>query len=203
MIVGLYEPGCSFLHRQRPGLKLLVLFALGVGLVLVHSLPALLFICIFIAVTYVCVAGLSRLWQATRPFLIWLVLIGVAQAFVSDMDSALRVLLRLVTLVWAAFLITQTTRLSDMTESLVSLCRVLHPLGVSPNRVAFMIALTVRLIPALSELVREVRDSQRARGLERSVFATVVPVLTRILQQTDVMSDALTARGYDRWDETV
>ena len=64
-----------------------------------------------------------------------------------------------------------------------------------------MIALTIRLIPALSDVVQDVRDAQRARGIENSIIASVVPVLTRVFQQADAMSEALEARGYERWDD--
>ena len=203
MIVGLYVPGQSLVHKSRPGLKLFVLFGLGIGLVAMQSLILLSALSVTVAALYVRVAalGFNRLWQSTRPLVFWLILIGVAQIYVADMESAIRLLLRLLALVWAASLVTHTTRLSDMTECLVSMCRGLRPLGFSPNRVAFMIALTVRLIPALNDVVQEVREAQRARGLERSIIAVIVPVLIRIFQKSDVMSDALVARGYDSWYE--
>ncbi len=203
MIVGLYVPGNSFIHTQRPGLKLFILFGLGIGLVTVQSLTLLAALSFTVATLYIRFAalGFNRLWQSTRPLVLWLVLIGVAQIIVADTESAMRIVLRLLTLVWAATLVTHTARLTEMTECLVFMCGAVRPLGFSSSRMAFMIALTVRLIPALSDVVKEVRDAQRARGLERSIFATIVPVLIRIFQQADVMSDALMARGYDCWDD--
>lgn len=203
MTVGLYEPGSSVLHRLGAGVKLLSLLVFGVGLVTLESVGQLSAITIAVGLTFASLGahGLTRLWQTTRPLIWWLVVIALAQGFVTDAVTAMRVLLRLLALVWMATLVTHTTKLSDMTDCLVKVSSFLKPFGVSPSRVAFMVALTVRLIPALGELVHEVRDAQRARGLERSVLTAVVPILTRVLQQADVMSDALTARGYDRWDE--
>lgn len=203
MIVGLYVPGDSVLHRLDAGAKILLLMGLAVGLVLTSSPQLLSAVLAGIGLSFVGIAGLGtrRLWQATRPLIIWLVFIGVAQTILAGGETALIILLRLLALVWASVLVTLTTRLTDMTDRLVSVCRWLRPLGVSPNRVAFMISLTLRLIPALGDVVQEVRDAQRARGLERSLIAAAVPVLIRVFRQADAMSEALLARGYDRWDE--
>ena len=203
MIAGLYVPGESPLHRLDVGAKLLVLMALGIGLILTKSV---LLLGLVVAVTGLLFAfaaelGLMRLWQTTRPLLIWFVFIAVAQILVANAETAGLIILRLAVLVWAAALVTYTTRLSDMMECLVRISGWLSPLGVSPHRVAFMIALTIRLIPALSDIVQDVRDAQRARGIENSIIASVVPVLTRVFQQADAMSEALEARGYERWDD--
>lgn len=204
MNVGLYVPGKSIVHRLGAGTKVFLLMALGICLVLIDSLSVLTTLVVGIGLSYVVLArlGYTRLWQTTRPLLIWLVFIGAAQAYIAGAETALLIMLRLLALVWTAALVTLTTRLSDMTDYLVYLCRWLRPLGVSPTRVAFMISLTLRLIPALADVVQEVREAQKARGLERSIIAAVVPVLTRVLHQADAMSDALLARGYDRWDES-
>lgn len=202
-MVGLYVPGESHLHQIGASPKLLGLLVLGLALITTHSIPLLAVLACSIGLTFVLGAdlGVKRFWQSTRPLLIWIVFIALAQAFFASTQTAIVIVLRLLALVWAASMITYTTRLTDMTDSLVRVCGWLRPLGVSPNRVAFMVALTVRLIPALSDIVREVRDAQRARGVERSVVATVVPVLTRVFQKADGLSDALNARGYEQWDD--
>ena len=203
MIAGLYVPGESPLHRLDVGVKLLVLMALGIGLILTKSVLLLGLVVVVTGLLFAFAAelGLMRLWQTTRPLLIWFVFIAVAQILVANAETAGLIILRLAVLVWAAALVTYTTRLSDMMECLIRISGWLSPLGVSPHRVAFMIALTIRLIPALSDVVQDVRDAQRARGIENSIIASVVPVLTRVFQQADAMSEALEARGYERWDD--
>ena len=203
MIAGLYVPSESPLHRLDVGVKLLVLMALGIGLILTKSVLLLILVVAVTGLLFAFAAelGLMRLWQTTRPLLIWFVFIAVAQILVANAETAGLIVLRLAVLVWAAALVTYTTRLSDMMECLIRISGWLSPLGVSPHRVAFMIALTIRLIPALSDVVQDVRDAQRARGIENSIIASVVPVLTRVFQQADAMSEALEARGYERWDD--
>lgn len=201
-MTGLYVPGTSVLHETAAGLKLTLLLTLSVCLFLFDSVIALTVCLVIVGFAFVKGAelGATRLWATTKPLLIWFVLIGAMQALTVGSDAAIVIILRLTALVWCAALVTHTTRLTDMMDSLVNVCGWLRPVGVSPDRVAFVLALAIRLIPALGEIVAEVRDVQRARGLDGSVKAAVIPVVTRVLYQADTMSDALVARGYDRWD---
>ncbi len=202
MSTGLFVPGESRIHRLSAGLKLLALAALGAGLVMLSDVGSLGAAAFLVAALFVWGAGLgaARLWDATKPLLIWLVLIVAAQLWLGSLETALKVSVRLITLVWAASLVTLTTKLSDMSDAIVRLVAPFERFGVSPERVAFLIALTIRLIPAMLEIVKEVRDAQRARGIERSIAASFVPVITRVLKQADELSAALTARGFERWD---
>lgn len=202
-MTGLYVPGQSWLHRQRAWLKLLVLFLLGAALIVIDQilvLGATLFVIGFIFVV-VGDLGVSRLWTATRPLLPWLAVIFVAQIWLADVASGLRITVRLVALVWAAALVTHTTRLTEMSDVFAGILQVMKPLGVSPDRIAFLCALTIRLVPALFDTLQQVREAQRARGIERSYVTAFVPVLIQVIRQADTMSDALVARGFDRWDE--
>ena len=202
MSSGLFVPGESPIHRLSAGLKLLALAALGAGLVMLNGVGSLLVVAFLVGVLFIWGAGLgaARLWSTTKPLLIWLVFIVAAQLWLGSLETALTVSVRLITLVWAASLVTLTTKLSDMSDVIVRLVTPLERFGVSPERVAFLIALTIRLIPAMLEIVKEVRDAQRARGIERSIVASFVPVITRVLKQADELSAALTARGFERWD---
>ena len=40
-------------------------------------------------------------------------------------------------------------------------------------------------------------EAQRARGLDRSAIALLVPLLIKTLKMADNLSDAIDARGYD------
>lgn len=204
MITGLYSAGDSVFHRTSAGLKLAGLAGLGAGLVVFGNTTILILLAALVAWCFVSIAELGgqRLWTSTKPLLIWLVFIIGAQLWLGSAESAVVVVVRLLTLVWAASLVTLTTTLSDMSDAIVRLVQPLERFGVSPARVAFLIALTIRMIPALFEIVREVREAQRARGLERSFIAAFVPVLTRVLKYASELSVTLTARGYERWDKT-
>lgn len=202
-MTGLYVHGQSKLHQMRPSHKLLGLFMIGALLITVEQGFAVGLAALVIGTIFVSVAklGLGRLWQSTRPLLVWFLIIFVAQVWLADVSAAILVMLRILALVWAAALVTYTTRLTDMSDALATLFGFLRPFGVSPERIAFLCALTIRLVPAVFETLNEVREAQRARGIERAYIATFVPVIIRVLKQADTMSDALIARGFDRWDE--
>lgn len=202
-MTGLYVPGRSPFHAMPAALKLLLLFGLGIVLIALDQATLIAGMAAVVSACFVGVANLSvrRLWQTTRPLLIWFLIIFLAQAWLGSAGSAVSIVLRILTLVWAAALVTHTTRMTDMTQVFSVCLGVLRPLGVSTERLAFLCALTIRLVPALMEAFQHVREAQRARRVEGAYLATFVAVLIRVLKQADTMSDALISRGFDRWDE--
>jgi biotin transport system permease protein len=98
-------------------------------------------------------------------------------------------------LVLLANLVTLTTRTTDLIDVVVALCRPLRVLCVDPVRVGLLLNLAIRCVPLVIELASEVRDAQRARGLESSPRALVVPLLVRTLRRADELGEALAARG--------
>jgi biotin transport system permease protein len=201
MITGLYIPGTSLFHRAPAGLKVLVLLGAGIAVVLIDDLPTLCAVSMVVVAMYVGVArlGWRPVWTSAKAIMLWLVVIAVAQVLYADLEAAAATVLRLLILVWTASLVSYTTRLDDMTAVLESGLRWTQVFGVSPQRVAFMIALTLRLIPAVFELSRGVREAQRARGVDATIVTAVTPALTRVLAHADHVAEALSARGYDRW----
>jgi biotin transport system permease protein len=84
-----------------------------------------------------------------------------------------------------------------MLEALVAGLGPLRRIGVNPDRVALVLALTIRCIPVISEIVVSVREAQIARGASRNPLALVVPVVIRTLRAAEALGEALTARGVD------
>jgi biotin transport system permease protein len=86
-----------------------------------------------------------------------------------------------------------------VTDMLRPLLWTLVPLSVFQLLVAGWARTTVLvgviLALVLLELAAEVRDAQRARGLESSPRALVVPLLVRTLRRADEIGEALVARG--------
>ena len=92
--------------------------------------------------------------------------------------------------------VTLTTRVSAMLDAMQ---RALRPLGdrVDADRIGLVLAMTIRAVPLMVEIVRAVLEARRARGAEGSMRAIAVPVVVRALQTADGMGEALTARGVD------
>ena len=197
-MLSLYVPGDSFVHRLPAGTKLLALIAGSAALFAVSSIPVH-------AGELLVAAGLFRAarlpWRDTlhqlRPALLFLVPIFLFHVFLTDWMLGLETVLRIVVLLLLAVLVTLTTRLSDMIDVIERAARPLRHVGISPSRVGMMLSMVIRFIPLMMKEAREILEAQRARGLDRSAIALLVPLLIKTLKMADDLSDAIEARGYD------
>jgi biotin transport system permease protein len=103
--------------------------------------------------------------------------------------------LRLVTVILLAMLVTLTTRVSEMVHVIERALSPLERLGVQTGKVSLAISMTLRFIPLLIQVGNEVREAQRARGLERNMLALAVPMLVRALRTAEQTAEAIDARG--------
>ncbi|MFB7633425.1 energy-coupling factor transporter transmembrane component T family protein [Streptomyces sp. NPDC056149] len=196
-MIGLYHPARTCVHAAPAGLKLLVLFAAGTASFFVHSPLVLGGAAVAVALCYALARIPVRL--ATRQVLAivpFAALLVAAQGLLTSWTSALLVGERVVVLVTLASLITLTTRTSDMVRTVEWALRPFARLGVRPERVGLMVAMTIRFVPVIKEQADLVRAAQKARGVERSV-AFLTPLLVRTLRLADGLGEALEARGLD------
>ena len=196
--LGLFLPGSSPLHRAPAGLKLLLLVAVGAVSFLLDT-PWQVGTALGLVVLGYLVAGLSAptLLRQARPLLWLLLAIGAFHVLVSGWARALVVTGVILVLVLLAGLVTLTTRTTDLVDTLVRVLRPLRPLGVDPDRVGLLLALSIRSVPVVVGIAEEVRDAQRARGLRGSPRAYAVPLVIRSLRHADALGEALVARGVD------
>lgn len=194
-----YQPGNSPLHRLPAGVKILLVCFLVVAVSVAvrepwHVLPAL-------GLT-VALYAIGRIppraaWDQVRPVLPMLLAILALQWIVADLDTALRVTGSLLVAVAVAGLVALTTRVSDMLDAVTRAAGPLRHVGVSPDRVALVLVLTIRAIPLLARQLRQVTEARKARGLGMSIRALVVPTVLGALTTADQLGDALAARGVD------
>lgn len=194
-----YQPGHSLLHRLPAGLKILLVCALILAVSLAvrdawHVLPALGFAAALYAIGRI---RPRAAWDQVRPVLPMLLAILVLQWIVADLDTALRVSGALLVAVAVAGLVALTTRVSDMLDAVTRAAQPLRRVGVSPDRVALVLVLTIRAIPLLARQLRQVTEARKARGLGMSIRALVVPTVLGALTTADQLGDALAARGVD------
>lgn len=198
MNLGLYVHRDSPLHRLPAGAKLLALFIAGIGVFLVSNplwlLPLLGVVTCLFAIGRVPVR--PALLQL-RPAAILIVIIFVAHGFFTSWALGFLVVLRFAILLLLAVLVTFTTRVSDMIATLERALVPLAPLGVNPEKVSLTLSLALRFIPLLFDRYTEIREAQRARGLDRNVFALLMPLMIRTLRMADALTEAIDARGYD------
>lgn len=201
-MIGLYRPGTSLVHRAPTLLKLLLL---SVAMVLVGlvSDPVVLAGSLAAVVGLYAVAGVPprAAWPQIGPIL-WVLLFAVpvqvlvAGGSAAGWTTAGLMAGRLLAAVALAALFTLTT---TVTAVLDAFQRMLQPFRrwVDADRVGLLVALTIRCIPLVAEIVREVLEARRARGTQGSLLALAVPVVVRSLYAADAIGEALTARGLD------
>ena len=201
-MIGLYRPGTSLLHRA-PALLKLALLAVAMLLVGVVSDPLVLGGELGAVVLLYALAGIppTAAWPQIGPIL-WILLFAVpvqvlvAGGSVEGWTTAGVMAGRLLVAVALAALFTLTTTVTAVLEAFQILLRPFHR-WVDADRVGLLVALTIRCIPLVAEIVREVLDARRARGVQGSVVALAVPVVVRSLYAADAIGEALAARGLD------
>ncbi|WP_433667111.1 energy-coupling factor transporter transmembrane component T family protein [Nocardia sp. CA-136227] len=196
-MLSLYHDARTPVHVVPAGVKLAGLAVAGTALFFVSSITVLTGALTVVLGLY----ALARIpWRTTArqvlALLPFLALIVIAQVIFTDARTAVLVGERLLTLVLLANLVTLTTRTSAMVDTIERALTPLRPLGVRPERVGLLVAMTIRFIPVIREQAELVRAAQRARGIERSTVF-LVPLLIRTLRMADGVGEALDARGLD------
>lgn len=190
--------GTTFIHRLPTGLKLFCLFSLSILLFAVPrlwlaSLTLAVIYCLFLAAGFRPIQPLVEIKK-----IIWfLIALFIIQYFTTDVTSAALICLRLMCLMLLATLVTLTTPFTRMMESVEKLFSFTRLFGVNPAKISLALSLTLRFIAVFSDVAREVREAQKARGLENSILALIMPVLIRSLKTQADVAAAIEARCYD------
>jgi biotin transport system permease protein len=196
-VLSLYVPGTTLVHRAPAGLKLAVLAALGVALFATARLEWVAAAFVLVVAVGLLAARLPArvLTSQVRPLWIWLVALFGFHLLVTDPLTGLVAVLRLLTLVIAAAVVTATTRVTALVAAIEWLASPLRVFGVRPARIGLVIAMTLRFIPLVAERAARIREAQAARGADRVRLVLVVPLLVQVLRMATTVGEALDARG--------
>ena len=214
--LGAYIPGRSPLHRLRPGAKLLGLFLFAIAVVAAHGALSTA-IALGVALALTVVAGLRgrHLWRVARGFAfiaIPLFVFATASAASAEdpgrgapllstgwwqlgWEHGFEVVGDLFALILAASAVTASTAVADMLDTVSWALGPFRSLGVDPDRVALAFSLVITAIPNILGIARETRSAAKARGLERSPRALVIPLVLRTVSHAQLTGEALAARG--------
>ncbi|WP_116244254.1 energy-coupling factor transporter transmembrane protein EcfT [Nocardiopsis sp. FIRDI 009] len=197
-MIGLYVPGSGPLHRVPAGPKLLALLVVGAALIVAAHHWLAVGVLVGALVLYP-VVGLSPRHALAALRVLWpfLLAIGVSQTLFGDWQTALRLCAQLAALVLLANAVTLTTRVREMLDLFTRLARPLARVGVNPDRVALVLALTIRSVPMVQAAWRSAQESYRARNLSGRPHLLVVPMIVQLLRMADATGEALVARGID------
>ncbi|MEP6562391.1 MAG: energy-coupling factor transporter transmembrane protein EcfT [Nakamurella sp.] len=197
-VIGLYQAGDSVLHRTAAGWKLLGMLLAVIGVLLLDA-PWQLAVAAAIVIGGYALARIPVrvAWAQLWPMRWFIVLIAIFQVIFADWQRAVMISGSLLLTVAIAALVTLTTRVTAMLDVCQWLLRPLRRVGVDPDRVGLLLALTIRCIPLLVAIVHDVSEARKARGAGFSLRAMAAPAVVRALRSADAMGDALIARGVD------
>lgn len=188
----------TWLHRIPAGVKLAVLALAGAAVFLIGDHRVLGgFVAVAVLLPLSARLPLKAVVRQCLPAAILIALLAVFHVLTGEPDTAIEVSARLATVILLAVTLTLTTRVSAMVEAIETAARPLRFVGVDPAKVGLTLSLAIRFIPVLFALVGEIREAQKARGLEGNIIAVVMPLLVRTLKMADDLADAIAARGYD------
>ncbi|HEU5223486.1 MAG TPA: energy-coupling factor transporter transmembrane protein EcfT [Candidatus Lumbricidophila sp.] len=196
-MIGLYSPGRSLIHRMSAGWKLTALVALvAIASIVPGWWAAGVVGMLTIAALATARPPFGLLWVQLVP-LLWLLALAVPlQIWFSGWLSAALMALRLLIAVTLAAVYTLTTPVAATLDAMQAALRPFRR-WVDPDRIGLAVALTIRCVPLLGELCRDVLEARRARGASGSPLAFAVPVVIRTLRTADAIGEALVARGVD------
>jgi biotin transport system permease protein len=195
--IGLYHPGTSVLHRLSAGWKLLGMLV-GVTVIILLRQPWQLAAAAAVLTGLYALARIpprvaaAQLW----PMRWFLLLVAAFQLVFTGWQAAVMVCGSLLLTLAIAALVTVTTRVTDMLDVFRRLIRPLRR-WVDPDRAGLLLALTIRCIPLMVDIVRAASDARKARGVGFSLRAMAAPAVVRALRSADALGDALVARGVD------
>lgn len=185
------------LHRLPAGAKLAALCLLTLLLFRLNGVVPLAACAVAVAALHGLggMALLRRGAAAIRPLWPFAVVLVVWHGVTGDLAGGGVILLRLVTAVAAANLVTMTTRLDAMITVVERLAAPLARFGLPPRRLALAIALVIRFIPVLSDRLAQIRDAWRARSPRGPGWRILLPTTLAALDDADHVAEALRARG--------
>ena len=195
-LLGLHQPGTTWLHRRSAGSKLLGLFAASIAVVVVRGpVSGVVVLAAAVALAAWSGAGVRLLLRSLRTVLVMSALLLAYTAWQRGWERAVEVTADLLSLVLLATVVTVTTPVDEILDAVTRGLRPLRPVGVDPERVARAFSLMIRAVPTTLDLAAETRDAARARGLERDPRARLVPLVIRSVAHARATGEALDARG--------
>jgi biotin transport system permease protein len=123
------------------------------------------------------------------------VLLLAFNAWQNGWPHAVEVVGDLLALILAATVLTATTAVNDLLDTIVRALGPFRRFGVDPERVGLAFSLALRALPGTLDLAAETRDAARARGLERSLRARTTPLVLRVVARARDTGEAMHARG--------
>ena len=195
--IGIAVPGDSWLHRLPAGWKVGGLAVATVGMYLLQTWPLALgaFVVSLLVLASARLPG-EALRGPLRMVLILTVVLGLVQWVFIDAEHALRAAGRVGAAIVLAWTVSLTTPVAAMMRVLETVLRPLRRLGVDTDHWALVVSMAVRSVPLMVAAAQSTNEARIARGRGLSVKSFAIPLVVRAVRASEMLGDALLARGY-------
>ncbi|MAC45379.1 energy-coupling factor transporter transmembrane component T family protein [Oceanospirillum beijerinckii] len=196
-MISLTSPVETRAHRWPAGLKLsLLCFLTGMLFFIDHLVFHSLFL-LAIVVLYALPGRefFSSGWRHLKILWPFILIVALWHLWTGEVEQGAVIVLRMMSAVALANLVTMTTRLSDMIDVVHFLAQPLYRLGLNGRALELAIALVIRMTPVLISKGQKLTWAWRARSNRRSGWRIILPFTVLALDDADHVAEALRARG--------
>lgn len=196
-MISLTSPIETRAHHWRASVKLVILCATTLSLFLIENLyfQSLFFILVTALYALPGLAFLKSGWKHLKILWPFVLVVAIWHSWTAEIEQGAIIILRLITTVALANLVTMTTRLSDLIDVVHFVTRPLQRLGLNTKALELSIALVIRMTPVLIAKGRSLSWAWRARSNRRSGWRIILPFTVLALDDADHVAEALRARG--------
>lgn len=198
-MIALYRPGNSILHRMPAGVKLIAFGVIAIAVSILGAAPIGLGIAAALTIGLYVVSGFGPRELLRQVLVIkWVIVVMlITQLIFLPAVTALTNTGRVVVVVVLAALLTLTTRVPAVLDSVEQGLAPLRRVGGNPAAVGLVLALTITAIPVIARFATDIREAQRARGVRVWPHTAAVPLLVLSLKHADELAESLAARGVE------
>jgi biotin transport system permease protein len=197
MLTSLYVEGDTFLHRQRPGVKLALILIVGLALYFIELLAVQAGAMVIAGAIYFSLPmTLREAIYRLKPVLFAIAVLGLINIWLLSPQEAAVSTLRLLAVVFLAAAVTATTRIGDFMETITWALKPAERLGiVRAADVGLALGLVLRFLPDIFAHYEGLKEAHAARGIPFRPMKAIGPLIILTLKDADAIADAIDARG--------
>lgn len=182
--IGQFFPGDSVIHKMDPRMKLIITLVFIIVIFLCKSFQALgLMVLTLIIIVLLSKIPVSTILKSIKPIAIIIAFTAVLNMFYVDtgdhlldigfihittggVNTAIFMIIRIISLVVATSMLTYTTSPTLVTDAMERLLSPIKFMRNSVHTVAMMMTIALRFIPTLIDEFEKITNAQKARGAD-------------------------------------
>lgn len=227
--IGQYFPGKSVIHRLDPRTKIILTITYIVMLFIIRNdtfiavamfVVAIIFILVVIKIAKIPFKTIFKSIKPILPLILFTSLLNVLfiggevklfewwiiNIYLEGVRLAVIMSVRIVTLIFAASLLTYTTSPIALTDAIERLLKPLNYVKFPVHEMAMMMTIALRFIPTLIEETDKIMSAQKARGADletgglikraKALIPILIPLFVSAFRRADELALAMECRCY-------